>query len=71
MAICDNCKHNLVFQWDGTSVCRHVERGNLRAYDWCCIYEGEKECPYYQHRKKGDQTHVDNNQVCVYGGMHI
>lgn len=69
--ICSNCKHHLVFQRDGSAICRHVERGNIRPYDWACIWEGEKPCEYYEKRKKGDATHIDHNKTQVKGGISI
>ena len=59
--ICTSCKHHIYIARDGAAICRQVERENISAYRWSCIWCGEKECPYYEPRKKGDKKHLGDN----------
>lgn len=58
MEICKSCKNHIYISRDHCGICRHVERGSIRPYDWACIWMGEKPCDYYQPRKKGDKKHI-------------
>lgn len=58
MEICKTCKYHIYIARDKSGICRHVERGSIRPYDWACIWLGEKPCEYYKPRKNGDKKHI-------------